>query len=198
MKQIFLVLGMAVVAVVLAFCGTFAESERAAAEEGGSRILVAYFSPTGTTKRVAERVADGVGGTLYEIVPQEPYTAADLNYNNDSSRTTAEMTNPSSRPAIGSAPLTLDNYDVIFIGYPIWWNEAPHIISTFLESYDFSGKKVVPFCTSGGSGIANSVAKLKQIAPNAEWLSGSRFAGGSPNAEIGSWVSGLGFSFSGR
>ena len=126
-------------------------------------ILVAYFSATNTTEGVAEHIANGLGADLYEIVPEEAYTDADLNYNDDSSRSTIEMNDPSSRPAISGGVENMEQYDIVFIGYPIWWGEAPRIVSTFMESYDFSGKTLIPFCTSGGSGLGSSASNLAEL-----------------------------------
>lgn len=156
------------------------------------RSLVAYFSATGTTKGVAESLADGTGADLYEIVPAEPYTDDDLDYHDDNSRSTIEMNDPSSRPEISGSVDHMEQYEVVFIGYPIWWGEAPRIVSTFMESYDFSGKTIVPFCTSGGSGMGSSAANLEQLTSNAEWLSGQRFDGGSTSDEMAEWAGSLG------
>ena len=128
------------------------------------KILVAYFSATGTTKGVAEHIANGLNADIYEIVPEEAYTDADLDYNDNNSRTTIEMNDPDARPAISGSVDNWDSYDTVYIGYPIWWGEAPRIVSTFMESYDFSGKTIVPFCTSGGSGIG-SVRPIWSVSP---------------------------------
>lgn len=156
------------------------------------RSLVAYFSATGTTKGVAESLAEGAGADLYEILPEESYTDDDLDYHDDNSRSTMEMNDPSSRPKISGSVDHMEQYEVVFIGYPIWWGEAPRIVSTFMESYDFSGKTIVPFCTSGGSGMGSSAANLEKLTSNAEWLSGRRFDGGSTSAEMAEWVGSLG------
>jgi len=159
--------------------------------EVGSKVLVAYFSATHTTEGVAEKLADGMHADLYEIVPEEPYTDADLNYNDDNSRTTTEMNDPSARPAIAGSVENMDQYDVVFVGYPIWWGEAPRIISTFMESYDFSGKTIVPFCTSGGSGIDGSVSGLEQLTDGANWMEGKRLSKNDSQETIMEWVNGL-------
>ena len=125
-------------------------------EPEGSKILVAYFSATGNTEGVAQKLADGLDADLYEITPEQPYTDADLNYNNSGSRSSVEMNDPSARPAISGSVENMDQYDVVFVGYPIWWGEAPRIMSTFIESYDFSGKTLVAFCTSASSGFGSS------------------------------------------
>lgn len=162
------------------------------ATEESKKVLVAFFSATNTTEGVAEYVADSLGADLYEIVPEDPYTDADLNYNDDNSRSTIEMNDPSSRPAISGSVENMEQYDIVFIGYPIWWGEAPRIVSTFMESYDFSGKTIVPFCTSGGSGIGSSAANLEKLTDGAQWLSGKRLNGNSSRDEIVAWVNSLG------
>ena len=134
--------------------------------------LVAYFSASGTTKKAAERLANAVGGDLLEIKPAVPYTRADLDWTNNQSRSSVEMRDPQSRPEIASEPVNMDEYDTVYIGFPIWWYVAPTIVDTFLESYDFSGKTVIPFATSGGSGMGKTVEVLKKICPKAIWKSG--------------------------
>lgn len=169
------------------------EAPSEAPEEAGSSggVLVAYFSATGNTRGVAELIAAELGGDVYEIVPAEPYTEADLNYSDSSSRTTAEMNDPDARPAISGELPDMAQYDAVFLGYPIWWSQAPRIISTFLESCDLSGKTVVPFCTSGGSGIGSSAAGLEALTEGAQWLEGRRFSAGASAEEVAEWVNGL-------
>lgn len=161
---------------------------------GGTRVLVAYFSATNTTKPLAEYIADGLDADIYEIVPETPYTSADLNYSNSSSRATAEMNDPGARPAISGGVDNMEQYDIVFIGYPIWWGQAPRIVSTFFESYDFSGKTVVPFCTSGSSGIGSSARNLQALTAGATWLEGRRFGGGTSRSAMIQWVNGLGLN----
>ena len=168
--------------------------ESAAAEventaEGG--ILVAYFSATGTTKGVAEKLASAVGGDLYEIVPAEPYSDADLNWNDRESRSTKEQNDKSARPGIASETLDLSGYTTVYVGYPIWWGEEPRILDTFAESYDFSGKTMIPFCTSGGSGIGSSGRNMEQLTSGATWLDGARFGGSVSEDELRAWADGL-------
>lgn len=163
-------------------------------EDANPRILVAYFSATNTTEGAAERIADSLKADLYEIVPEEPYTDADLDYNDDNSRSTMEMNDPSARPAISGSVENMDQYEIVFIGFPIWWGQAPRIVSTFVESYDFSGKTVVPFCTSGGSGIGSSAENLQQLTDGAEWLSGQRLNGSDSQEAIMEWVNSLGLN----
>lgn len=129
---------------------------------------------------------------LYEITPAIPYTSADLDYHDDGSRSTLEMNDPNSRPEISGAVDNMEQYDVVFIGYPIWWGEAPRILCTFVESYDFSGKTIVPFCTSGGSGVGSSASNLERLTNGAEWLSGTRLNGGASKNDVVSWINGLG------
>lgn len=170
-------------------------SDGTTSDDDRTNVLVAYFSATGTTEGVAENIAAGLNADLYEIVPQEPYTDADLNYNDDDSRSTIEMNDPNARPAISGSVENMEQYDIVFIGYPIWWGEAPRIISTFVESYDFSGKTIVPFCTSGGSGIGSSAEDLEELTSGAEWLSGSRLRGSDSQEDVMEWVNGLGLNF---
>lgn len=155
------------------------------------KILVAYFSATGTTKGVAEHIANGLNADIYEIVPEEPYTDADLDYNDNNSRTTIEMNDPDARPAISGSVENMEQYDIVFIGYPIWWGEAPRIVSTFVESYDFSGKTIVPFCTSGGSDIGSSATSLEQLTNGAAWLDGRRLNGSDSQDTVMEWVNSL-------
>lgn len=159
-----------------------------------SKVLVAYFSCTGNTEAVAGTIAEATDADLYEIIPETPYTDADLNYNDKDSRTSVEMNDGDSRPAISGSVENMDAYDVIYLGYPIWWGEAPHIIRTFLESYDLSGKTIVPFCTSGGSGVGMSAANLNTFASGAEWLDGHKFNSNVSEDTVKEWISGLGLA----
>ena len=151
-----------------------------------NKQLIVYFSATGTTARAARTIADVTGGTLYEIVPQQSYTSDDLDWNDRQSRSSVEMNNPQARPVLKDTKLDVAAYDVIFIGYPIWWNQAPRIINTFIESHDLNGKTLVPFATSGGSGISNSVRELRKIYPDLEWRDGKLLNGASRNS-IQNW-----------
>ncbi|MBD5530280.1 MAG: flavodoxin [Lachnospiraceae bacterium] len=168
------------------------EEDTEVSETQENRVLVAYFSATNTTKGVAEHIANGLNADIYEIIPEEPYTDADLNYNDNNSRSTFEMNDPSSRPAISGSVENMEQYDIVFIGYPIWWGDAPRIVSTFVESYDFSGKTIVPFCTSGSSGIGSSAANLEQLTSGAEWLSGQRLRGSDSQETVMEWIDSLG------
>lgn len=158
-----------------------------------SNALVVYFSCTGNTAQIAEMIAGHMDADLYAIVPEIPYTAEDLNYGNASSRANAEQNDPLSRPAISGEMAPIAEYDTIFLGYPIWWGKAPKIISTFLESHDFSGKTIVPFCTSGSSGIGSSDVNLHGLCTDTtRWLPGTRFPASASPENVGAWLDGLG------
>lgn len=152
-----------------------------------SKKLVAYFSAKGTTKKVAAQVAEAAGADLYEIKPEVAYTKADLNWMDKNARSTVEMNDKAFRPALADKDAKVENYDEIFVGFPIWWYVAPTIINTFLESYDFSGKKVILFATSGGSGFGNTVKELKPSAPSADIIEG-KLLNGASKASIEQWV----------
>jgi len=137
-----------------------------------SKKLVAYFSASGNTARLAKNLAEAAGADLYEIRPAVPYTSADLNWQNKQSRSSVEMSNHSSRPELADKSADIAVYDTIFVGFPVWWYIAPTIINSFLESYDFSGKKIILFATSGGSGFGKAVQNLKLSVPNAEIIEG--------------------------
>ena len=137
-----------------------------------SRILVAYFSASGVTARAAREIADAVGAELYEIRPAEPYSQADLNWMDKKSRSTVEMNDPACRPAIAGAVENMEQYDTVFVGFPVWWYVEPRIVDTFLERYDFSGKTLIPFATSGGSGIGKAEESLREHCPKADWRRG--------------------------
>ena len=159
--------------------------------ENGGKILIAYFSATNNTEGIANHLDAILDADLYEIVPETPYTSDDLNYNDSSSRSSREMDDPNARPAISGGVEDMEQYDVILLGYPIWWGEAPRIINTFLESYDLDGKTIVPFCTSGSSGIGSSASNLHSLAGSATWLEGRRFSGGASEGDVQSWVDDL-------
>ena len=170
---------------------TSGDADTAAPQEE-NKVLVAYFSATNNTEGVAQHIASILDAELYEITPAVPYTSADLDYGDDSSRTTIEMNDPDARPEIAGSVENMEDYNVIFLGYPIWWGDAPRIINTFLESYDFSGKTIVPFCTSNSSGIGSSDRDLHSMANDADWLSGQRFSSGTSEATVENWINGLG------
>ena len=139
------------------------------------KVLVAYFSASGTTARVAQEIADAAGADLYEIRPEQPYTSADINWMDKNSRSTREMNDPSCRPAIAEPVQDMAQYDTIFVGFPIWWYVEPRIVDTFLESYDFAGKTVIPFATSGGSGMGRTNKALAPSCKGAKLLEGKVF-----------------------
>ena len=155
------------------------------------KTLVVVFSATGTTKGVAEKIAKITDADFYEIVPAVAYTTEDLNWNDKNSRTTIEQNDESARPEIGSDALSLEGYDVIFIGYPIWWAIEPRIMDTFVESYNFDGITMIPFCTSGSSGIGKSGKNLAEHAGSGNWLDGKRFGGNVSEADLKKWIDGL-------
>lgn len=156
-----------------------------------SNVLVAYFSATGTTARAAQTLARVTGGELFAIVPQETYTSADLDWHDKQSRSSVEMNDPKARPALKEKKEGMDGYDVVFIGYPIWWDAAPRIINTFIESHSLKGKRLIPFATSGGSGIAQSVKALRKQYPDLKWEDG-RLLNRAGEADVRRWTEQLG------
>ena len=154
--------------------------------------LVAYFSAGGTTAGAAKAVAEAAGADLYEIRPEVPYTGADLNWTDNQSRSSVEMNDPSFRPPLADHDADIASYDVIFLGFPIWWYTAPSVIRTFLESYDFSGKTIVPFATSGGSGLGKTERTLQDAVPSAEVRGGRMLNGKQKKKDLISWIKGLG------
>ena len=203
MKKILAILLLAALALSFAACGPekvpapeAAPAAETAAPESGStepdtsaaeaetpettperpKVLVAYFSQTGNTRPLAERAAELLGADLYEITPEQPYTGPDINYNDPDSRSTREQNDPTARPAIAGGVENMEQYSVVVLAYPIWWGLAPRIVDTFLESYDFAGKTLVPFCTSASSGVGRSVEELKELCDgSALWAEGKRF-----------------------
>lgn len=153
-----------------------------------NNILVAVFSASGVTKRVGEEIARICGGDFFEIVPKDKYTSQDLDWTNKKSRSSVEMNDPSARPKLADGVENMDSYDTVIIGFPIWWGIAPRIIETFLESYDFNGKKIIPFCTSGGSGIGRSDTALhKNVSGDVQWAKGIQI--NRPNEkDIRNWL----------
>ena len=160
--------------------------------EPTSHILVVYFSATGTTRGVAEKLAEGLSADLYEIVPDEPYTDADLNYNDSRSRTSIETDDPTCRPAIAGELPDLTAYDTVFIGYPIWWGDTPRIVSNFVENVDLTDKTLAVFFTSGSSGLGNSMKHLEQQSGAGTWLEGKRFTSRTTVEDLVSWAESLG------
>ena len=161
-----------------------------------SKRLVAYFSASGVTAKVAENLADAIGADIFEIQPEVPYTKADLNWMDKKSRSTIEMSNPNSRPAIAAKRDNMDEYDTIFVGFPIWWYVAPTIINTFLESYNLKGKTIIPFATSGGSGMGKTNEKLAPSYTGAKLLHGKVFNSYSSKADLSAWVETLSLQLS--
>lgn len=150
---------------------------------------VVYFSATGNTKAVAEMIADAADAELMALTPKEPYTESELDYNNPDSRVSKEHDDPSAKPELAEPIPDLFRYSVVYLGYPIWWNEAPKIVDTFLEgSVNLSNTIIIPFCTSASSGIENSEGELKEIAPDANWRAGHRFAPGATKEAVDEWV----------
>ncbi len=154
-----------------------------------SKILVAYFSASGVTKKVAEKLTEAVGADIFEIKPEVPYTDGDLNWQNSKSRSSVEMNDRSSRPKIASKVNNINQYDVVFVGFPIWWYREPSIIDTFMESYDFNGKTIVPFATSGMSSIGESGKIMQALVPNAKVVAGKRFPDSVKIDELKKWAS---------
>lgn len=159
------------------------------------KSVVIYFSCTDNTKKIAEYIKDSTASDIYRIEPSVPYTSADFNYGNADSRTSKEQNDATARPGIAGSLPSLTDYEIVYLGYPIWWGEAPKIMYTFVESYDLSGKIIIPFCTSASSGIGNSATNLQTVTRgNATWIAGQRFAGSSSKSEIQQWVQGLDLS----
>lgn len=191
MKKLFALL----TAFVMLLCGctaSVAEEFAVTDEPAAPRdTLVAYFSCTGTTEAVALLIAEVTGADVYKIEPEIPYNDDDLNYNNSSSRANLEINDPEARPAIAGAAIeAMDAYDVVYLGYPIWWGGVPPILRTFMESYDFSGKTIVPFCTSGSSGIGGSLNDLRTRATEATVLDGARLNGAAAET-VAEWIATL-------
>ena len=153
-----------------------------------SNKLVAYFSASGVTAKLAERLSEAIGADIYAIEPEIQYTKADLNWMNKKSRSSVEMNDPASRPAIAGKRDNMDDYDTIFVGFPIWWYVAPTIINTFLENYDFTGKTIIPFATSGGSGMGKTNEKLQPSCAGAKLLEGKVWKKNAKAEELDAWV----------
>lgn len=185
----FIILSVALIFVLTA-CGS--EKKKVASEVGSApvenSVAVVYFSATGTTKGIARKIADVLDAETFEIVPKEAYSSDDLDYNEDSCRANQEMNDESSRPGIENDLSAVKEFDRIYIGYPIWWGTAPRIIQTFLDTNDLSGKKVYLFCTSGGSGIEESVRDSQKLYPDVNIVSGKRFEAGASEDEVKDWL----------
>lgn len=209
MKKLVALLAVAIMSVAMVGCGSQGNAsqdaqesvtESSTAEEtttdetssdedaAGNTTLVVYFSNTGNTRNIAEIIAEGLSADTYEIVAEEPYTEEDLDWNDSNSRSTLEMNDSSARPAISGSVENMDQYTTVYIGYPIWWGEAPRILDTFVESYDFDGKTVIPFVTSSSSGIGSSAKNLEDLAGAGTWMDGERFSGGEDKDTVMEWV----------
>ena len=203
-KKLLLILLATVTMLSLAACGakgteneealpeeTVTEEKADPASDQKTDVLVVYFSATGTTKGIAEKIAAIEGADLYEIVPAQEYTDEDRNWHDENSRTTIEQNDPSVRPEIVDNSLDLTGYSKIYIGYPIWWGQEPRIMDTFVESHDFGSITVIPFCTSGSSGIGESGNNLRNSAGSGNWLEGERFAGDTTEDALREWIDSL-------
>lgn len=153
-----------------------------------SKILVSYFSASGVTKKVAQKLARVAGADLFEIVPKDIYTPADLDWTNSRSRSSLEMKDKNCRPAISNKIANLKDYDTIFVGFPIWWYREPSIIDTFIEMYDFSNKRIIPFATSGSSGMGQSAYNLQALAKEAKVANGKRLSSSISEEELKEWI----------
>ena len=167
------------------------EDDTSDTNDPGKDVLVVYFSATGTTKGVAEKIANITDADIYEIVAAQEYTSDDLNYSDPDSRTSVEQNDPAVRPKIGGDEISLDGYSTIFIGYPIWWGQEPRIMDTFVENHKFAGITMIPFCTSGSSSIGSSGQNLADNAGSGNWLDGQRFSGSVSEDELRNWIDGF-------
>ena len=183
MKRITTFLALAA-AIVLAACAQTKQKDNQSMDK---KILVAYFSATGTTAEIAKTLAEVTGADLHEIKPEQPYTDADLDWQDKQSRSSVEMNDKHSRPAITDKIQNMQDYDTVYVGFPIWWYTCPRIINTFMETYDFTGKTVIPFATSGGSDIKKACADLNTAYPNVKWKEG-RLLNNTSKKDLESWV----------
>lgn len=205
MKRILALLLGLIMTVVFSSCGTQDNNGSATesatttneSEENGipsaNKILVAYFSASGNTEKVAEYIAEAAGGTLFKLVPENPYSSADLNWRNTDSRVNIEHNDESLRdiPLVTTTPENFEEYDAVFVGYPIWWGIAAWPVNNFVKNNDFTGKKVIPFATSSSSGLGSSGTLLRDMAGTGTWLSGQRFSSGASKSTVKKWVNGL-------
>ena len=200
MKKVIFVLVTCVMVFALAACGGESPSESgstqqdASGSDAGGNSLVVYFSATGNTESVAETLAETQSADIYEIVPEDPYTEEDLDYNDSSCRANAEQNDESARPAISGEIENIDDYEVIYVGFPIWWGNMPRIMYTFFDTYDFSGKTIAPFCTSGGSGISGAVSSIEELEPDAEITEGLRTSPSGAADDIAQWLESTGLA----
>ena len=160
----------------------------------GTRVAVIYFSCTGNTRTAAERIRDMTGADLYELTPEQPYTSQDLSYNNDACRASQEQKDPAARPRIAGQPLDLSQYGTIYLGYPIWWGGSAWPVNGFVKANDFTGKTVIPFCTSASSALGQSGETLAQLAGTGDWQEGQRFGSSAARSDVADWLTGLGFT----
>lgn len=199
MKRFWAVLAAVFLVFAVTACGNGEKSAapssteaKAEAKLDPSKTLVVYFSATGNTEKVATTISKVSGGTLVKIEPSQPYTDGDLNYSNKQSRSTTEQNDPKVRPGISNKIDNWGNYDTVFVGFPIWWYEEPRIMDTFMESYDFSGKTVIPFCTSGGSDIENAEVNLKALSKGqGKWLKGRQMSSSISEKDVSDWLKSL-------
>ena len=184
------------VAVMLRAYRTMGASETPETPAEGSHVLVAYFSATGNTERVANAIAEAAGGDLFEITPADPYTDDDLNWTDENSRVVQEYENPDARDTelIAYTPESWADYDVVFVGYPIWWYDAAWPVDGFVAENDFTGKTVIPFCTSSSSGIGESGTRLAGLAGTDDWMEGQRFRSSASQEDVTAWVESLGLN----
>lgn len=181
---------LVIVMAVIAFCLTACAQGNQKHEKMDKKAVVVYFSATGTTKNVAEKLAAAINADILAIEPEQPYKDADLDWNDSQSRSSVEMNDPKSRPAVKTPAKSIAGYDVVFIGYPIWWDLAPTVVNTFIESNNLNGKTAVPFATSGGSSIRNSAAQLKKLYPGINWKEGKLLNSASEKT-ISKWIESL-------
>ena len=174
--------------VLMMVCAILTNAKAEETNMTNNKILIAYFSATGNTKSVAEKLSTVIDADLFEIVPEQLYTADDLDWHNDKSRSSVEMDDKNSRPAIASKIDNISQYNIVFVGSPIWWGREPSIMDTFIESYDFTGKTIIPFVTSGSSDIGDYGANLQSLAPNAKVLTGKRFSTSITAEELKNWA----------
>lgn len=181
---------LVIFSVLVTLCMTACAQGNSKDKDMDKKTLVVYFSATGTTEEAARKIASATGGDIMAIEPAQPYTSADLDWNDRNSRSSVEMNDLKSRPQIKPATKNISDYDVVFIGYPIWWDLAPTVVNTFIENNDLKGKTVVPFATSGGSGIRNSVSRLKSNYPEINWKE-SKLLNGTSEKAIAKWIESL-------
>ena len=167
------------------------QSQQTVTTVQNNNTFVIYFSATGNTETVANYIADTLNADIYQIIPEQQYTSEDLDWTENSSRVNAEHNDPDFRPEIAGELPELSSYDTVFIGYPIWWGEAPNIVKTFVENVDFTGKTVIPFCTSSSSGIGSSGETLEALTSGANWLEGQRFSSRANETDVKDWISSL-------